>query len=100
MIEELEQLKQNVQTLKKKPDKKTVLNPGIFGYNATITILTDLFGCIFIGFAIGFFLQHIFHTNVLLTAGLTLLGGISGLYTTVRYALRLERQKKQEKSTR
>jgi len=30
-----------------------------------------------------------------LTAGLTLLGGVAGLYTTARYALRLERKSKE-----
>ena len=62
------------------------------GYSVALTILTDLFGCILIGFAVGVFLQKFFHTSALLTAGLTLAGGIAGLYTVARYALKQEKQ--------
>ena len=42
--------------------------------------------------ALGIVLQILFHTSALFTAGLTLLGGIAGLYSTVRYGLGQERK--------
>ena len=72
--------------------KKTDLNnaapkvPALQGYRFSLVILTDLFCCIFVCFSIGLFLQKYFHTSPLLTAGLTILGGISGLYTAIRFA--------------
>jgi len=94
MTEEIEQLNQEIQALKKQGVKQATPETKVHGYNVAMTILTDLLGCIFIGCAIGFLCQFLFKTSVLLTAGLTLLGGIAGLYTTARYALRLERENK------
>ncbi|MBQ7413088.1 MAG: AtpZ/AtpI family protein [Alphaproteobacteria bacterium] len=94
MTQETEQLDSEIQSLKKKTKRPISIGSGISGYNIAITILTDLLGCIFIGCAIGFFLQKVFHTSALLTAGLTLLGGIAGLYSTARYAIRQERKSK------
>ena len=94
MTQETERLQSEIQSLKKQVEKPVKSNADVGGYNVALTILTDLLGCIFIGCAIGLFLQKVFHTSVLLTAGLTLLGGIAGLYTTARYAMRQERKSK------
>ena len=95
MTEDIEQLNREIQSLKEKEEKKAKAESGAHGYNVAMTILTDLLGCIFIGCALGFLCQFLFKTSVLLTAGLTLLGGIAGLYTTVRYALQQERKNKE-----
>ena len=94
MTDDIKQLDQEIQALKNQENKKVAIGDGAQGYNVAVTILTDLLGCIFIGCAIGFLCQFLFKTSVLLTAGLTLLGGVAGLYTTVRYAMRLERKDK------
>ena len=95
MTRETEQLDLEIQSVKEKQETSvTTASDGVKGYTVAITIFTDLFGCIFIGCAIGLFLQKVFQTSVLLTAGLTFLGGVAGLYTVVRYALSQERKQK------
>ena len=93
MTQQVEELKKDIQNMKRKVQKEPTVSSGVSGYNIAVTILTDLLGSIFIGCAIGLFLQKFFHTSVLLTAGLTLLGGIAGLYSTARYALQQEKKK-------
>ena len=94
MTQETDQLKSEIKETKKRLIKPTEISSDAGGYNVAMTIMTDLLGCIFIGFAIGLFFQKFFNTGVLLTAGLTFLGGVSGLYTTTRYAIRQERKSK------
>ncbi|MDY6407253.1 MAG: AtpZ/AtpI family protein [Pseudomonadota bacterium] len=94
MTKETEQLDLEIKAMKSKTDKPMRIDPGINGYNILITILTDLLGCIFVGCAVGLFLQKFFGTSVLLTAGLTLLGGVAGLYSTARYAIQEGKKKK------
>lgn len=62
------------------------------GYNTAIYMMTDLLGCIVVGLGLGLFLQKFFNTSVFLTFGLTILGGIAGLWTTIRYAMALQKQ--------
>jgi len=94
MSEDIEKLDSEIKALKNKADKPAQIGSGMNGYNVSITILTDLLGCIFIGCAIGLFLQKFLGTSPLLTAGLTILGGIAGLYTTIRYAIREDKKQK------
>ncbi len=93
MSEKTDRLHQDIQAMKQKTRQPAGLGRGANDYNVALTIMTDLLGNIFIGCAIGLCLQWLFQTSVLLTAGLTLLGGVSGLYTTVRYGLRQERKR-------
>ena len=92
MSEDLSHLQEKIRSLKK-VDKKTSSVVGVSGYNVALTMMTDLLSCVLVGLTIGLFLQKIFHTSALLTAGLTLIGGIAGFYTIIRFAL--NREKKQ-----
>ena len=94
MSEETQQLESEIKALKRKADKPPKVGDGMNGYNVSITILTDLLGCIFIGCAVGLFFQKFLGTSPLLTAGLTILGGVAGLYTTIRYAIREDKKQK------
>jgi len=94
MTHEIEQLSTEIETLKNKENMPVQVRSGVSGYNVSVTILTDLLGSIFIGCALGLFLQKVFNTSPLLTAGLTILGGVAGLYSSIRYALRLEKKDK------
>ena len=78
----------DLKTKKEAPSKQ----PAIKGYSIALSMMTDLVSCILVGLALGLFLQKFFHTPVLLTAGLTLLGGIAGLYTTIRFAIRQDKK--------
>lgn len=57
------------------------------GYQTALDMLTNLIGCVLIGVSLGVLFQNLFHTSVLLTAGLTIFGGIAGLWSVVRYAI-------------
>lgn len=92
MTEEIKQLDDEIQALKKANRQPEKINPAIGGYNVAITIITNLLGSIFVGAALGILLQVLYHTSPLFTAGLTLLGGIAGLYNTARYGLNQERK--------
>jgi F0F1-type ATP synthase assembly protein I len=94
MTEETERLDSQIKALKNKADKPAKIGAGVNGYNISVTILTDLLGCIFIGCAVGLFLQKFFNTSPLLTGGLTILGGVAGLYSTIRYAIREDKKRK------
>ena len=94
MSEEIKQLDSEIQTLKRRVDKPARIGVGVNGYNISVTILTDLLGCIFIGCAVGLFLQKFFGAPPILTGGLTILGGVAGLYTTIRYAIKEDKKVK------
>lgn len=86
MNEQLTELQKKIEKLKEKKDS-SFQNSGARGYGVAVTMMTELISCIFVGMAIGLFLQKILGTSVLLTAFLTLLGGIAGLWGVVRFAL-------------
>ena len=94
MSEEIKQLDSEIQALKHKADKPAKIGSGMNGYNVSVTILTDLLGCIFVGWAIGLFLQKFFGAPPVLTGGMTILGGVAGLYTTIRYAIKEDKKVK------
>ena len=91
MTQEIKQLEDKIEALKKENQRPDTVNKAIGGYNVAITIITNLLGCVFVGAAIGILFQLMFHTSPLLTAGFVLLGGIAGLYSTVKYGLQQER---------
>ena len=76
----------------RKNENEDVKSSNIKGYGLAVVILVDLFSCILVGLGIGLFLQKFFHTSPLVTAGLTLLGGIAGFYSIVRLAIREEKR--------
>ena len=93
MNPELTDLQEKIKHMKTPLKKKE--NSGLAkGYNISITMMTDLLGCILVGLAVGLLFQKVFHTSVLLTAGLTLLGGIAGFYTVIRFILAEEKKQK------
>lgn len=96
MTQETDDLKANIERIKKAQSDADQIHMGKPGYNATINILTDLFGCVLIGLAIGIAAQTYLDTSVLLTASLTILGGVAGLWTVVRYGLAVEKREDQE----
>ena len=85
MNQNLIDLQEKIHSLKKREKEKSRSSDQ--GYGIAIVMMTDLVSCILIGLAIGLFFQKMFHTHVLLTAFLTILGGIAGFYSVVRFAL-------------
>lgn len=91
MNDTLPKLLEKIKCLK--GEKKTPTpDTAVRGYNVAIVMMTDLLSCILVGLGIGLFLQKFFHTSVLLTGGLILLGGIAGLWSVIRFALAEEKR--------
>ena len=93
MTTELTDLQEKIKHFKE-PSQSKGTNNIANGYNISMTMMTDLLGCILVGLAIGLLCQKLLHTSVLLTAGLTLLGGIAGFYTVIRFILAEEKKQK------
>ena len=93
MNEQLTELQEKINKIKGEK-KEFYSNSGVRGYNVAITMMTDLVSCILVGLAVGVFLQKFFETPVLLTAVLTLLGGIAGLWSVIRFAIAQEKGNK------
>ena len=54
MTRETEQIEQDIRNLQNRRTEAPVTPSGnVRGYTVAVTILTDLFGCIFIGFVLG-----------------------------------------------
>lgn len=93
MTQETEQLSGKINDMRRQNDIQEKQPASSTGYNVAINILTDLFGCVFIGLAIGVLCQKLFHTSGFVVAIMTLLGGFAGLWTVIRYGISLERHK-------
>ena len=91
MTSEIQELQEKIKNLKRKEEKKSP-SSGAKGYSVAMMILTDLLSCVLVGLGIGLFFQKFFHTPVLLTAGLTLLGGAAGLYSVIRFAIKQDKK--------
>lgn len=94
MTQETQDLAREIESVRTSRSRFTRLRRLSDGYSTTINLLTDLFGCILVGLALGLLLRSYFNASVLWVAGLTILGGIAGLWTVVRYALNQEKKGK------
>ncbi|MBQ3117006.1 MAG: hypothetical protein IJC11_01620 [Alphaproteobacteria bacterium] len=93
MTKETDELARKIALEQEKRQQKQLCH-STNGYQIAFELLTNLFGCVLIGLSLGLLFQNIFHTSVLLTAGLTVFGGVAGLWSVVRYALDKERKGK------
>ena len=91
MTLKLQELQEKIKQLKRGKKQSGPVS-GTQGYSIAIVILTDLISCILVGLGIGLLFQKILHTSILLTAGLTLLGGIAGLYNAIRFAIEQDKK--------
>ena len=92
MTQETDKLGEHIRHLKEKRLANEMPHPEKSGYSIAINILTDLFGCVLIGLGLGVLFQKIFDTTFLVPAVFTVLGGIAGLRTVMRYAIALDKQ--------
>lgn len=93
MTEETDELGGYIQQIKQKHKDENVPHRENSGYSVAINILTDLFGCVLIGLGLGVLFQKVFDASYLVTAAFTMLGGIAGLWTVIRYGIALDKQK-------
>lgn len=94
MTKETDELASHIQHIRDAQTEENKPHPADTGFGTTINVLTDLFGCVLIGLALGVLFQQLFDTSILVTAGLTIFGGVAGLWTVVRYGLSLEKKER------
>lgn len=87
MTQKTELLAKKIAAQKQKHTSDTVLKK-TSGFQTAVELLTNLFGCVLIGFSLGILFRNLFNTPPLLTAGLTIFGGFAGLWSVIRYAIR------------
>ena len=90
MNQNLTDLRDKIQRLRNKK-KSSSSSPIVQGYSVALAMMTDLISCILVGLGLGLLLQKIFHTSSLLTATFTFLGGVAGLYSVIRFAIRQDK---------
>lgn len=95
MTQETEQLSNKINDVRHHVNMQENPSVSSAGYGVAVNILTDLFGCVFIGLAIGVLCQKLFHTSGFVVAIMTLLGGFAGLWTVIRYGISLDYHKEQ-----
>lgn len=94
MTKETDELASHIEQARREHLEDETVHEINTGYGTTINVLTDLFGCVLIGLGLGVLFQHLFDTSILLTAGLTILGGIAGLWTVARYGLSIGKKER------
>ena len=95
MTKETSILAEKINTLKNKhveKDKVTARRPS--GYQIVTEVIVDLLGCVLIGVSLGVVFQNIFGASEKLTVVLTILGGIAGIWSVIKYAISLEKDSK------
>lgn len=92
MTEETDELAEQIRQVKQERAEEIKPHPEKRGYSIAINILTDLFGCVLIGLGLGVLIQTLFDTSPLVTAGFTILGGVAGLWTVIRYGMSLDKR--------
>lgn len=93
MTKKTEELASEIRQVRQEQKQSQASGSVQSGYSITINLLTDLVGCVLIGLSLGIFFQRVFNTSPILTAGLTLLGGVAGLWTVIRQAIRLQKKR-------
>ncbi|MBQ8250711.1 MAG: AtpZ/AtpI family protein [Alphaproteobacteria bacterium] len=93
MTKETKALAEKINTLKNKQVKKEeVSTKRPSGYQIVTEVVIDLLGCILMGASLGIIFQNMFDTSARLTVALTLLGGIAGIWSVIKYAISLEKK--------
>ena len=93
MTRETENLAKKINAVKKRAsDAKSVSDKRPSGYQIVTEVVVDLFGCVLIGASLGIVFQNLFGTSEKLTVALTLLGGIAGIWSVIKYAISLQKK--------
>ncbi len=93
MTKETESLAEKINAVRTRDSESDMaLNKGPSGYQIVTEIIVDLFGCVLIGASLGIVFQNLFDTSEKLTVALTLLGGIAGIWSVVKYAISLQKK--------
>ena len=68
-------------------------NPKSSGYQIMTEVIINLFGCILVGTSLGIISNNLFETGDKFTVLLSLLGGIAGVWSVIKYAISLDNER-------
>ena len=85
LAEKIRQAK-GIQTQEETQDKKQKLT----GYQIITEVIVNLFGCILVGASLGIISNNLFETGDKFTVLLSLLGGIAGVWSVIKYAMTID----------
>lgn len=87
LAEKIKQAK-GIQTKEEKQNK----NQKPSGYQIITEVVVNLFGCILVGTSLGIISNNLFETGDKFTILLSLLGGIAGVWSVIKYAMTMDRE--------
>ena len=87
LAEKIKQAK-GIQIKEEKQDKKQKLS----GYQIVTEVIVNLFGCILVGTSLGIISNNLFETGDKFTILLSLLGGIAGVWSVIKYAMTMDHE--------
>lgn len=94
MTKETEALSKKIQQAKGldlQEDSMTKTSSVSSGYQIITEVIVNLLGCILVGISLGVFSDNIFETGKQFTVMLTVLGGVAGIWSVVKYAMTLDK---------
>lgn len=89
MTKETEQIAKKINELRSKK-KEDLSGKKVSGYQIITEVIVNLLGCVLIGASLGIIFQNLFGTSVKLTVALIFLGGIAGIWSTIKYIMGIE----------
>lgn len=94
MTKETKNLSLKIKKVKEKKENKKSndVSAKFSGYQIITEVVVDLLGCVLIGASLGIISQNLFGTTQKLTVALTMLGGIAGIYSVIKYAMSLSKK--------
>ena len=87
LAEKIKQAK-GIQPKEEKQNK----NQKLSGYQIITEVVVNLFGCILVGTSLGIISNNLFETGDKFTILLSLLGGIAGVWSVIKYAMTMDRE--------
>lgn len=91
MTKETKELAKKIKKVKEEKTQKED-NKTPSGYQIATEIVVDLLGCLLIGASLGIISQNLLGTEQKMTVALTILGGIAGIYSAIKYAISLSKK--------
>lgn len=94
MTKETDALSKKIQQAKRgvlKTDSAKKTNTVSSGYQIITEVIVNLFGCILVGASLGVISNNLFETGDKFVFMLTVLGGIAGVWSVIKYAMALDK---------
>ena len=93
MTKETEALSLKIKQARNDREKDEVVKENN-GYQVVTEVIVNLFGCILVGTSLGVISNNLLETGDKFTILLSVLGGIAGIWSVIKYAISLDKGNK------